>query len=376
MKISSIRITPLRLPLKIPYKWSFGKKSEITVNLIEIEAENGIIGYGECTTAPDADAQKIVLEGLSKYFVGRSVYDFSLNSAEAYYGDFLSYGANMPRYFNQMNSGLDMAALDLQGKLQGLPVWDLLGGQMRKEVGYFFFLQGRSIDELAQHAAKGVADGEPVFYLKVGVNDDYDLSAVKAIREVIGNGRLRVDPNEAWDPEICMRMIKALEPYNVEFIEQPTKSGSLAVLKQVKQRSPIALGADQSVFTLHEVYNACETRAADMIVVGPREIGGLRPMMKAAAIAEGAGLKICIHSSFSTGITACAEHHIGRAIPNLDDGNQIMWQLVKDNIVKDLALTPIKGKLALEDRPGLGFDLDYEVVKDAAARHIAYREKR
>ncbi len=375
MKITSIRITPLRIPLKIPYKWSFGTKFNATVNLIEFEAEDGTIGYGETPTAPDADAQKIVLEKMSKHFVGRSVYDFARNSVEAYRAHFLAWGAPMPRYFNQMNSGLEMAALDLQGKLLGRPVWDLLGGQVREEVGYFYILQGETIEELTQHAAKGIAAGEPLFYMKAGLGDAYDLAAIKAVREVIGDKRLRIDPNEAWNPETCIRMIKALEPYNVEYIEQPTASGSLAALKQVTQRSPIAIGADQSVFTLHEVYNACETRSADMIVVGHRDIGGLRQMIKAAAIAEGAGLLINIHASaVTTGVSACAEHHVARAIPNLDDGNQIMVHLLKDNIIKQPTLTPLKGKLALEDKPGLGFELDHEVIKEAADRHISLVE--
>ena len=106
--------------------------------------------------------------------------------------------------------------------------------------------------------------------------------------------------------------------------------------------------------------------SADMIAVGPREIGGLRPMIKAAAICEGAGLTLCIHSSMSSGITTCAEHHIGRAVTNLDDGNQIMWQLLRDNVIDTPCLEPKKGKLSLEGRPGLGFELNHDVVARAA----------
>lgn len=57
MIIKGIRVTPLRLATKIPYKWSQGEEDAFSVNLIEFEAEDGTIGYGETTTAPDADAQ-------------------------------------------------------------------------------------------------------------------------------------------------------------------------------------------------------------------------------------------------------------------------------------------------------------------------------
>ena len=100
--------------------------------------------------------------------------------------------------------------------------------------------------------------------------------------------------------------------------------------------------------------------------------GGIQPMVKAAAIAEAAGINICIHSSFTTGITTCAEYHIGKFIPNLDIGNQIMWQLMQHNIVASPGLTPSKGNLSLAAKPGLGFELDAAAVDAAAKRYKAW----
>lgn len=217
-------------------------------------------------------------------------------------------------------------------------------------------------------ARAAVAAGHPIIYLKVGIDPDRDIAATRAVRDAIGTTRLRLDANEAWDPATALRMIARLAPFDVEYIEQPTPSTSLEALGQVTRASPIAIGADQSVFTLNEVYRAVSGGHAHMIAVGPREIGGLRPMIKAAAIAEAAGLKICIHSSMTTGITTAAEHHIGRAIPNLDDGNQIMWQLLQDNIVASPDLAPVKGQLALPATPGLGITLDPDAVARASER--------
>ena len=171
-------------------------------------------------------------------------------------------------------------------------------------------------------------------------------------------------------------MIQAFSPYNIEYLEQPTSSWSQGALKHLKERSPIALGADQTVFTIHEVYQACTDRIADMISIGPREVGGLRAMIKAAAIAEGAGLMISIHGSMTTGISTCAEHHVARAIPNLDDGNQIMWQLMRENILAFPSLVPENGRLSLGDRPGLGFELNVDIVKLASERYNKHIDKR
>lgn len=372
-KISNIRVRPLVLPLKQPYHWSYGIRESFAVNLIEIEADDGTVGIGECTVAPDQGATAAILERLARQLVGQSPYDVAPLLSRLLHQEYLGYGANIMRAANQMFSGIDMAMWDLQGKRAGLPVHRLLGGAHRKSVGYFYFLQGETAGELAMDAATAHADGERVFYLKVGRGDALDLEIVDAVRREIGSARLRLDANEAWGVHTAINMCRKLERFDIEFIEQPTAGWSIPAMAQVRQSVGIPIVADQSAFTLYDVYEICWQRAADMICIGPREIGGIQPMMKVAAIAEAAGLKICIHGSFTTGITTCAEHHIALAIPNLDDGNQIMFQLVKQDIVASPALAPKNGWLDALQGPGLGFELDRDLVADGESRFRAAR---
>jgi L-alanine-DL-glutamate epimerase-like enolase superfamily enzyme len=161
MKIADFRVTPMTLRLKKPNVWSQGVEHVFLVNLIEIEADNGIVGIGETTTAPDAAAQAMVLRKITRGFIGQSVLDSARLRAEAYRAHFLAFGGNMPRYANQMLSGIDMACLDLMGKSLGVPVWDLLGGARRDDVGHFYFLQGDTIEDLVADAKAAVADGHP-----------------------------------------------------------------------------------------------------------------------------------------------------------------------------------------------------------------------
>lgn len=370
--ITSVTATPLRLALKQPYIWSQGVEDAFTVNLVEITCADGTNGYGETPAAPDAEAQARVLEKIGRALTGHDVFDFARALQAAQKRLFLAFGANMPRYLNQLANGLEMAALDAQGKLLGRPVWDLLGGALRDDVGYFHFLQGQTPGALAEDAAAATAAGHPVLYLKVGVGEAHDMAAVRAVREAAPQARLRLDANEAWDQARALRMIARLAPYDIEYIEQPTPSSSQAALAHVAARTPIAIGADQSVFTLQEVHNAVTAFRADMVAVGPREIGGLRALMKAAAVTEAAGVPLCIHSSMTSGITTCAEHHAARAIGHLDDANQIMWQLLARDIVRAPDLAPRAGRLALPPAPGLGFELDHEAVEAAAEAHRAH----
>ncbi len=363
MKIVDIRIRPLTLPLAQPYHWTQGVRTSFSVNLIELELSDGTIGLGEATVAPDQRASVLILRRLAQKLLGESVFDAAPLRDRILSECYMAYGANTMRAANQMLAGFDFALWDAQGKLAGRPVTQLLGGAYRRKVGYFFFLQGDTPEDLARHAAKGKAEGERVFYLKVGRPDmDRDIEIVSAVRAEIGASRLRLDANEGWDPYRAIAMCRRLEKFDIDFIEQPTPSWSLDALRHVRDSVAIPIVADQAAFTLFDVHQICQMRAADMICIGPREIGGIQPMLKAAAIAEAAGISICIHSSFTTGITTAAEHQIARMIPNLDDGNQIMWQLARDNIVSAPALSPSNGWLDLPDAPGLGLSLDDAIV--------------
>ena len=366
MKITEIRTKPLLMSLKQPYVWSQGIRRSAPIVLIEIEADDGTIGYGETVAVPTAAAVDIELRHVSREFMGASPFDVSALCSRAYQSMFKAFGANIPRHGALIFAGLEMALWDLIGKATGQPVHDLLGGAVSDHDSYFAFLQGETPEELARDAARWVTTGTPVIYLKVGRGERLDLSIVEAVREAIGDARLRLDPNESWDVSTAIKMIRKLERFEPECIEQPTPSESIAALAQVKASVDIPIAADQSVYTLNDVYEVCRHNAADMIVLGLHEVGGIMALRKAAAVAEAAGLNICIHGVFETGITTCASYHAAVTLPNLDDGNQIMWQLLTRDLVDAPSLVPTEGRLTLPAEAGLGFALDQGAIDESA----------
>jgi muconate cycloisomerase len=138
----------------------------------------------------------------------------------------------------------------------------------------------------------------------------------------------------------------------------------------VKESVSVPIAADQSVFSLYDVYEVCRQRAADLIVLSFHEAGGLLAFKKAAAVAQAAGISICLHGQSVTGMTDCAQHQVALTIQNLSDGNQIMHQLLEEDILIAPDLTPQKGKLGmLSAHPGLGFELNWEAVERCAERY-------
>ena len=165
--IRDVRITPLLMPLRQPYVWAQGVAQHFVVNLVEIEDGEGRRGIGECTTAPDARALAAILRRVGRHLVGRSPFDANAICQRAFQAEFKAWGANNPRFANQLLAGLEMALWDLMGTQTGRPAYDLFGGAFRESVGYFYFLQGATVDELVSDARLAVSIGAPVLYLKL-----------------------------------------------------------------------------------------------------------------------------------------------------------------------------------------------------------------
>ncbi|MCP4874624.1 MAG: mandelate racemase/muconate lactonizing enzyme family protein [Gammaproteobacteria bacterium] len=372
--IKSVKATPLYVEFKEPYYWAQGTNYGAKMVLIEIESETGTIGFGESFGAPNCEMTIHAYDALRPGLVGMDASNITAIMAYCHQAIFASQGPGNHRKLSlQVTAGLEMALWDLLGKINNTAVHKMLGGAQRDYIQYFGFAQGKGPDELALDAKRYADAGHEVIYMKIGRGQQNDLGSVAAVREAIGNLRLRADANENWDMLTARRMIAALKPYKIEMIEQPVDSSSLAALAQLRNSVDTPIAADQAVHTFQDVYNVCQTQAADLIVLGLHECGGILNFIKAAAVAEASGLNVCIHGNFETSITTCAAHQAGLVIPNLDDANQIMGNFLSEDIIASPNMEPVKGRLAAIDRPGLGFELDADSVQRAAKayRHLA-----
>lgn len=374
MKITGIETKPLRIPYKTPFHWARGVIEAAEVVLVCVHTDEGITGYGESMSSASASAVQSFLQEAGRLCLDRSPFEITASLSRAYQHLFAARGTcSAPRFGALVLAGLDMALWDLVGKATGRAVHELLGGAVRDRIQYFGFPQGDTAEELARDAKQWANSGCEVIYVKVGRGEALDRAIAEQVRAAIGNKRLRLDANETWDTLTARRMIQALAAFDIEFIEQPTHSDSLAALAQVKAASPIAIAADQLVFTPEEVYEICRRQAADLIVLGLHETGGIGRFRKAAAIAEAAGVNICLHGLYETGITTCASNQVASTLNNLDDGNQYMNHLLTEDIIRHPSLALQKGTLPVLAGPGLGFELDCDAVGRAEE---AYRQSR
>ena len=378
MKIKNIKTTPLLVSNKQPYYWSAGITHGAEIILVEIETHEGVKGFGESISTPAPYAVKTFIDKASEFLINKNVCDIQRLMKHCYFNMFQAKAlCSAPRFGAQILTGLELAMWDALGKTLGRPVYELLGGSFRDSIDYFGFIQGETPEELAIQAKIFAKEGHKVIYGKVGRGEQIDQEIVKQVRNAIGpEVRLRFDPNEAWDPITANRMIRKLNQYDVEMIEQPCGHQNLKTLQQIRKLSPTSIAADQSVFNSVDVLNAVTLGAADLIVLGIHETGGILGFLKAAAVAEAAGVNICIHGLHETDITTCAANQAGALISNLDDGNQYMNHLLTNDIISDPDLKLDNGSLKVIKGPGLGFDLDQDAVKEAEENFIATLDNR
>ena len=365
MKITEVRTKPLFIPYVRPYHWAQGVIHGASVVLVEVHTDDGVVGYGESIASPLPSAIVGYVREAAAVCIGQDPFSNARLMATAYQRMFQGLGTcSSPRFAGQVLAGLEMALWDVMGKATGRPVHDLLGGAVHDSIRYFGFAQGETADEVAADAQRLAAEGFDVMYFKVGRGDALDLETVAAVRRAIGpHKRLRVDPNESWTPDHLLRMARRFLQFDVEVIEQPTPCESISALAQVHRSSPIPNSADQAVFTPFDAFDVCRQQAADLLVIGLHETGGLGRMAKVAHIAEAAGLNICIHGLYETGITTMASMQVASTFPNLDDANQHMTRFLEWDIVASPDLRPRKGAVPVSRKPGLGFELDPDAVE-------------
>ncbi len=284
-------------------------------------------------------------------------------------------------------SPFEVAALDLQGKLLGRPVSDLLGGAVRPAVPYSAYLfykwaghpgqpddeWGAALDPDALVAqARRMVDryGFTAIKLKGGVlPPEEEVSAIRALRAAFPDHPLRLDPNAAWTVETSIRVGRALEGV-LEYLEDPTPTieGMAAVAREV----PMPLATNMCVVAFDHLPPALRQDAVRVVLSDHHFWGGLRRSQSLAGVCDTFGVGLSMHSNSHLGISLAAMTHLAAATPNLDYAcdTHWPWKDPDEDVVLPGVLTFEDGAVAVPTAPGLGVSLD----RDRLARlHEQYR---
>jgi L-Ala-D/L-Glu epimerase len=366
MRVVSIEAIPASIPYERREVSAQVARDGVTDIVVKVTADNGLIGWGESCSGADVVSVRAAIEAMAPFVIGRDPWH-----RERIQADLWHYGLWQ---FRQMTAnfawaGIDMALWDVVGKELGRPLHQLLGGNVRDSISYFYYLARGTQDDLAAQCARGLDLGYEHFYLKVGLDRDEDYAMVAAVRAALGVGpRLRLDANAAWTVPDALQHLQVLAQYDIDFIEQPVREHPLAAMAEVRRRCGITVAANEGLWTKSDALDRMVGRIADVYCFSPYWVGSLTAFQRLSWLADSLGASVCKHTHGELGIAAAASQQVLLTLPSVIDGHQQTASHMRGDVLVDDI--PIKSgpHWPVDDRPGLGVTVDEDRLSEATAR--------
>jgi L-alanine-DL-glutamate epimerase-like enolase superfamily enzyme len=249
-------------------------------------------------------------------------------------------------------SGLDIALWDLRAKLEGVPLYELLGGARRKRIpAYASLLQYNGDADLVRRTtAAALALG----YTQVKLHER-TAAAVLAARAEAGRGvPLMLDTNCAWDLEGATAALAQMREADLFWIEEPLwPPEDLDGLRQLRERTGVPTAVGENAGSLHDLLAIAQTGAADWVQPSALKCGGVTALQSVAAVCRASGVRLSPHCAFFGPSFLATLHVLAAHEP----------EVVVERIFVDLAHVPYAGSIPFErgafvlnDQPGLGAD--------------------
>ncbi len=358
IKITGVEIFLFDIPITSPFITAIGTMTAVNDLLIRIHTDQGLVGLGEaCPFAPitgETQATNAAAAAtIRDMIVGKD--PLAIDALLREIGQFIHSNPSAVAAF-------DMALLDILGKVAGLPLFRLLGGN--KNVFETDITTGLDTLEKMTAEAKGYADrGYKTLKVKVGLDPDEDYANVAAIRAAVGPKlAIHIDANQGWTVAQAVYGLRKMAPLAIEFCEQPVLASDTAGLKAVRSESPIAIMADEALFGPVDAIKLIRAEACDSFNIKVMKAGGLLNSIRIAHIADAANIRCMVGCMFESRLALTAAAHVVASQANivyadLDGNNEHAIDPITGGI------TVNAGTLTLPETPGLGCDVDPAFVR-------------
>jgi len=374
VKITAVHVETLELEMEEPFVIASSALAASPCDLVRVETDEGLMGLGEACPAYEFTGdtlwtvQDVIGEYLGPAVIGKD--PFQLEAIVHCWERELWTVGNQAAC-----AALEMALWDLQGKALGRPLYDLIGGRTRDGLVEVIAWGWDEPAALAEKTRRMRAEGITVFKIKVGDLPERDEQRVAAVREAAGpDARLTVDANQGWlDAKTAVRAIRLLEPYRIEFAEQPVRMDDLEAARFVRAHVDVPIALDESVRGPREALAAAKAGAGDIFVVKLMKTGGILNALKVNAIAEAAGISIMMGNMGESSLGLAAHFHLNVALANATHCDaDLPWR--PGGYARDIGsglraeLRDGVSTVLVPQVPGLGIELDEDAI--AAQRAV------
>jgi galactonate dehydratase len=326
---------------------------------LKIHTNAGIVGLGEPILEGRAKTCAEAVREIEPYLVGKDPRQVTRHWQAIYRQAFYRGGPILTSAL----SGIDMALWDIKGKALGVPVYELLGGPTRNRVRVY--AHARDLAALKDQIARGftafktgVATRHTMRYIESLGATEYAAEHFAAFRKLLGPDRdLAIDFHGAVSPAMAKVLIKALEPYQPMFVEEPCLAQNHDVMADIARGTHLPIATGERVFTKWGFREVLEKHAATVLQPDLCHAGGITETRLIAGMAEAYYAAIAPHNPLGP-ISLAAGVQIAASIPNFLIQEQVS---LGDGYLKK-PFTVRNGYLDLPTGPGLGIELDEEAV--------------
>jgi muconate cycloisomerase len=358
--IRRVDAIPVALALKKPVRMAAETVTHARNILVRIEAADGTVGWGEAASAPTMTGD--TLGGLTAAV--RDHLAPALIGADAWMRPALMKRLRAALHGNTgAHSAVEMSLLDLAGHASGLPLIDLMGGALRREVAPMWLVGNTTPDEDVAEAKARVREGIRFFKLKVAVKPlDAEIATALAVRDALGPDLpICADANCGFSYHAARRYLEATREAGLLFLEQPFEDGDLKALAALARGAGIPIGADEGIHSLPDI-EAHAAAGAGGLSLKLIKLGGFAEALAAGTLCRRLGLAINVAAKMSeSSLGTAATVHLACAVDNIGWGVSLTHFYLAEDIVR-VPLAMEDGLVALPGKPGVGVEIDEAAV--------------
>jgi o-succinylbenzoate synthase len=370
MKIDSIILYHISMPLVDPFETSFGVTTERECVLVCIQSE-GLTGWGECAVDRDpgysCETTGTAWHILKDFIVPRLLGEYVSDAV-----DFQARVANI-RGHNLAKAGVEMALWDLLGQRQRKSLRAMLGGMpARVEVGVSVGLQ-RSPEELVKKVEDYLAAGYG--RIKIKIKPGRDVDDAKAVRTAFPHIRLQVDANSAYTLQTC-QVLRPLDRLKLLLIEQPLNEDDLWNHSKLQKQFHTPICLDESIVSLVLARSALEMEACKIINIKAGRVGGLSQAVAIHDLCRAQGVPVWCGGMLETGIGRASNLALA-SLPGFTLPGDISAsdRYYNEDITNERFILNPGSTIDVPSGPGLGVTVDPAVLKKSSLAELRMSAK-
>lgn len=346
------------------------------IRLCKITTDNGLVGWGETTLEGRPKSTVAAVDEIAEYLIGKDPLRIEHHWQHIYRSAFFRGGVVRMTAL----SGLDQALWDIAGKHYGVPVYKLLGGEVRDRIRVYAHWgirdltdegKARSKERLeylqrkgGYKAFKGGPGGKWRAHEPPALIDQFVESAY-LMREWVGpDVELCFDFHGKMTPGLAIEVCNELKGMRPMFVEEPVPQENVDALKLVSDHVPFPIATGERLLTRWGFREVLEKQAVSLIQPDTSHVGGITELKKVANMAEVYYVHILPHCAIGP-VALTASLHVDAVVPNF-----LVQEQIDQGLGEGLLKEPwqvVDGHIELPTRPGLGIEIDERVLKTECA---------